>query len=151
MATDVALTHRWEAAHCLPQIDTGGKCQNLHGHSWEIVWTLTADATKADGTVIEFGKAKRVLREWVDNHLDHGVMLGADDPLTPVLVGLGHKVYVFGEEVMSSGLRWPTVENTARLLHRVAASLLISDGEPGVWVSAAAVRETANNAAVYRP
>ncbi|WP_158884035.1 6-pyruvoyl trahydropterin synthase family protein [Amycolatopsis anabasis] len=138
MAATVTVRHNFETAHRLPHLP--GKCVSLHGHSWWAEVTVTAPATDAAGVVVEFGPFKRALRSWIDEYLDHGVMLGPDDPLVPVLREAACKVY----EV--SG--WPTVENVAGHLAEVADGLL---GElehmPGARVTAVEVQETHVNRA----
>ena len=140
----ITVRHNFETAHRLPHI--GGKCQNLHGHSWWVEVTVSGDAGP-DGIVVEFHALKTYLREWIDGHLDHGAMLGRADELVTALEKADSKVFVFGEAQPSSGLDWPTVENVAELLARVTAECIRAQGWPGVHVSRVVVRETHVNAA----
>jgi 6-pyruvoyltetrahydropterin/6-carboxytetrahydropterin synthase len=142
--TAITVRHNFESAHRLPQL--GGKCQNLHGHSWWVEATVAGEAG-TDGIVVEFHDLKSYLREWIDGNLDHGAMLGRDDELVSALKAADSKVFVFGESDPSFGLNWPTVENTAELLARVTAGYIRSRGWPGVRVSRVVVRETHVNAA----
>lgn len=138
MASTVTVSHNFETAHRLPHLP--GKCVSLHGHSWWAEVTVTAPVPGADGVVVEFGPFKKALRAWIDEHWDHGVMLGPDDPLVPVLREHGCKVH----EVAG----WPTVENVAEYLADVAAELLDGvDRVPGAKVTAVTVRETHVNRA----
>lgn len=142
----VTVRHNFETAHRLPILQ--GKCQSLHGHSWWAEVTITCP-TQTD-VVVEFGAFKRALREWIDTELDHGTMLGADDPLVASLAPHG-KVYTFGDRLHSRGLDWPTVENTARLLLRVATELLEQvEHHPGAAVTEVQVTETHVNRAGVR-
>lgn len=153
--TTVTVRHNFETAHRLP--DLGGKCRNLHGHSWWAEITLTG-RKRPDGTVLDFGVMKSELRGWIDRELDHGVMLGDADPLVPHLIEAGCKVFAFGAPVhgrtlaeqLASDMRWPTVENVALLLARVATALLVPT-IPGVSVARVRVQETSVNAAEYLP
>ena len=79
----VSVAHTFEAAHRLPHLP--GKCVSLHGHSWRVEVTVTAPRPDRNGIVVEFGAWKKALRSWIDQHLDHGTMLGADDPLIGAL------------------------------------------------------------------
>jgi 6-pyruvoyltetrahydropterin/6-carboxytetrahydropterin synthase len=142
--TAVTIRHNFETAHRLPHL--GGKCQSLHGHSWWVAVTVTGEAG-ADGIVVEFGDLKRRLREWIDGYLDHGAMLGRDDELVSALKAVESKVFVFGASEVSFGLDWPTVENVAELLARVAAECIRAGGWGDVRVSRVTVRETHVNAA----
>lgn len=104
----VKVRHNFESAHRLPQL--GGKCTNLHGHSW---WAEVTVAGKLDarGIVVDFGVLKKSLRDWIDTHLDHGTMLGEADPLVPALIADGTKLFRFGSSEPSrdwSGRPWRT-------------------------------------------
>lgn len=139
MSASVAVRHNFETAHRLPQL--GGKCFNLHGHSWWTEITVAAPALDENGIVVEFGAFKKLIREWIDTHLDHGAMLGTDDPLLPVLGSMGSKVFEFED-------RWPTVEATAELLGSIASGILVTvPHAPGARVVNVVVRETAVNEA----
>lgn len=146
--TSVSVRHNFETGHRLPFLP--GKCQSLHGHSW---WAeVTVTATGHHDVVVEFGAFKQLLRDWIDTHLDHGLMLGADDPLTPLLREAG-KVYVFGADVHSGGLSWPTVENVAHVIANTAKHLLqimpTTDAVLTARVTDVVVQETHTNSASW--
>ncbi len=153
---EVTVRHNFETAHRLPHLP--GKCTSLHGHSWWASVTVGAGGLRPDGTVVEFGALKQGLRGWVDAYLDHGSMLGAEDPLCALLLAQGCRVYRFDhpdptdQEAHARGLRWPTVENVAHLLARVTNAIL-SDvpAAPGAQVIGVTVWETRVNAATWRP
>lgn len=141
MTNSVAISHNFETAHRLPHI--GGKCFNLHGHSWWTGITVAAPALDENGIVVEFGAFKRGVREWIDTHLDHGAMLGTADPLLAVLRSEGCKVFEFEDA-------WPTVEATAELLASVSSGVLARvPHAPGARVVSVDVRETAVNEASW--
>jgi 6-pyruvoyl-tetrahydropterin synthase len=115
----------FEAAHRLPAL--GGKCANLHGHSWTATARLVGPMGE-DGIVADLGEVKARLRGWVDTHLDHACLLGVDDPLVKALDAEGCRLYLFGEsDGYVPDLRWPTTEATALLLHRMAGAVLARD------------------------
>jgi 6-pyruvoyltetrahydropterin/6-carboxytetrahydropterin synthase len=156
VTASITVRHNAEAAHRLPLL--GGKCTNLHGHSWLIEVTIYG-AVDADGVLIEFATAKRIIRDWIDTHLDHGAMLGADDPLVPVLREQGCRVFVFDPADTAGpcaagaygitdrrALPWPTVENVAELVRRVVIAEVLG----GVGIVDVTVTETAVNAATAR-
>jgi 6-pyruvoyltetrahydropterin/6-carboxytetrahydropterin synthase len=125
----VAVTHTFEAAHRSPQL--GGKCSSLHGHSWHVTVTLGSQRLYQDGTVLDFGPFKKALRRWIDEALDHGTMLAADDPLAPILTAHGCKVYRFGasdhpsgDELYAELSPFPTVEHLAQVLFNVSDAIL---------------------------
>ena len=112
-----------------------GKCKHLHGHNGRAVITLEAPQLDALGMVIDFSEMKRVLQAWIDEALDHKMLLHKDDPVLPGLRQLGEPVYVL--EVN------PTAENIARLIYDQARA----HGFPVVEVS---LWETASCYATYR-
>jgi 6-pyruvoyltetrahydropterin/6-carboxytetrahydropterin synthase len=149
----VTVSHTFEAAHRLPHLP--GKCQSLHGHSWRVDVAVSAPDPNGDGILVEFGAFKRALRHWIDDQLDHATMLGPGDRLATTLLAEG-KVYLF-DRGYSTGYRWPTVENVAATLARVATvtlGLLEAEDVPvaaKAAVTRVVVRETATNSAAWTP
>lgn len=135
----ISIRHNFETAHRLPHLQ--GKCESLHGHSWWAEVTVECQDLAA-GMVAEFGPYKKALREWIDAELDHGTMLGPEDPLLPLLKAHGCKVF----EVVG----WPTVENVATILAYQALRVL---GQvvraPGARVVRVDVQETHVNKASW--
>lgn len=156
-AHSIAVEHTFETAHRLPQLP--GKCTNLHGHSWRLTMSVSAPALSAEAVVVEFGALKAGLRRWVDTHLDHGTMLGADDALVHPLLSAGCRVFRFGlqddaarAEKLADDLPWPTVEAVAVLLWRVSHQVLTDlNASAGTRVERVSVRETQLNTADYGP
>ncbi|MEV0620934.1 6-carboxytetrahydropterin synthase [Nonomuraea sp. NPDC050404] len=150
MTHQIRVRHNFETAHRLPHLT--GKCLNLHGHSWWAEVSVRAERLSEDQTVVEFGAFKQGLRAFIDEHLDHGAMLGAGDPLARLLAAHGSKVYLFGTPPYAYDLPHPTVEAVAVLLARAAQVIL--DGRPraaGAVVSRVTVAETHVNAAEFVP
>lgn len=139
--TSVTVAHNFETGHRLPHLP--GKCQNLHGHSWWTEVTVTAPGTPS--LVVDFGAMKKELRAWIDRNLDHGLMLGDEDPLRALLENYG-KVFRFLPERGA----WPTVENVAALIADVADTILTElPRAADAYVSRVVVRETAVNSAEW--
>lgn len=137
----VTVRHNFETAHRLPHLP--GKCQSLHGHSWWATVTVSGPEL-AGGVLVEFGEFKKALRGWIDSYLDHGTMLGPDDPLVLALLTAGCKVHIVPG--------WPTVENVAAMLASEASRLL--DGitrAPRAEISEVRIRETHVNEASWWP
>lgn len=136
---------RFETAHRLPHI--GGKCRNLHGHSWQAWFTVAAPAN-ADGMVADFSLVKNIVESFTDTHFDHGAMLGHQDTVAPMLRADGQKVYLFGHDPHTDGLDWPTVENVATCLHRYMSTALADTPETAhLELTSVRVSETENNTA----
>jgi 6-pyruvoyltetrahydropterin/6-carboxytetrahydropterin synthase len=89
-----------------------GKCQHLHGHNGRVLITLEASELDDQGMVLDFSEIKRTISRWIDQHLDHRLLLGRDDPIVPVLQGTGEPMLLISVN--------PTAENIARLICQVA-------------------------------
>lgn len=139
--TQLEVLHHFDAAHRLPAM--GGKCASLHGHTWRVAARVTG-LVHEDGTVIDFGDIKSRLRIWIDSELDHGTMLGIEDPLVPLLRDNGTKVYTHGGLVGW----WPTVENVAALIGSELGDMLKFSK---VDVAEVRITETVSNVAVWSP
>jgi 6-pyruvoyltetrahydropterin/6-carboxytetrahydropterin synthase len=85
-----------------------GKCRHLHGHNGRAVITLEGPALDRRGMLVDFGDIKRHVQRWIDENLDHNMLLCRDDPLLPILRERGERVFVMDEN--------PTAENIARLI-----------------------------------
>ena len=99
--------------HRLLQYD--GKCKYLHGHNGRAIISLAAEQLDPLGMVIDFTDIKRVVSGWIDQNLDHRMILHRDDPIVPVLQGLGEPLYLIDAN--------PTAENIARLIYERAREL----------------------------
>lgn len=154
MTVSIAIQHNAEMSHRLPILP--GKCQNLHGHSWQFHITVLAPMDD-NGVSVEYGTLKRVIRAWIDEYLDHGTALGLEDPLVKALQQDSYhkKTFIFGDphSLATRDLKWPTVENMAILLSRVVRNLFTTSEHrtafPGCIVSEVTVQETAVNSATW--
>lgn len=113
-----------------------GKCRHLHGHNGKVVITIEASRLDQRGMVLDFSEIKRVVSRWIDENLDHRMLLIRDDPAVPALEKLGEPLYLMDEN--------PTAENIAKLIFDFGAS----QGFPVVEVS---LWETPRCSATYCP
>ena len=90
----------------------------------------------ARGMVLDFSDIKRVVSEWIDQNLDHRMILHQDDPAVPSLRELGEPLYLLPAN--------PTAENIARLIFDYAASRGFPVVEVRLW-------ETPSCFATYQP
>lgn len=102
-----------------------GKCRHLHGHNGKAVITLAADTLDPLGMVMDFTSLKRIVGSWIDEHLDHKMLLHRDDPILPFLRQQGEPVYVLDVN--------PTAENIARLIFDFAAGQGFPVVEVKLW------------------
>ena len=71
-----------------------GKCRHLHGHNGRALITLQGAELDERGMLVDFGEIKRQIQRWIDENLDHNMLLCRDDPLLPLLRERGERVFV---------------------------------------------------------
>ena len=85
--------------------------------------------------VVDFSDVKDIVKTWIDDNLDHRMILHRDDPLVSVLTELGEAHYVIDKN--------PTAENIAAHIHEMTSSNELPIYEIRLW-------ETPNSYATYR-
>lgn len=127
MTQMIAVRHNVEMAHRLSQ--TPGKCQQIHGHSWNVILKLVGD-TDETGKVIEFGVVKEQFRRYLDIHFDHHLLLYVYDPL---IRDTGFPERYPGIQTFEAD---PTTENFAAHLLQWAHKTFDMKAEVEVWETA---------------
>jgi 6-pyruvoyltetrahydropterin/6-carboxytetrahydropterin synthase len=102
-----------------------GKCRHLHGHNGRAVITLETAQVDPLGMAVDFGRIKQVVSAWIDETLDHRMLLHQDDPVLPLLRRQGEPVYVMDVN--------PTAENIARLIFDFTAAQGLPVVEVQLW------------------
>ena len=111
-----------------------GKCRHLHGHNGRAVITLEGPNLDDRGMLMDFSDLKRTVGRWIDDTLDHTMLLRQDDPVLPDLQKRGERVQVLDVN--------PTAENIAKLIFDYAKSQGFPVVEVKLW-------ETENCFATY--
>jgi len=112
-----------------------GKCRNLHGHNGKAIIALEGEALDRLGMVVDFTQIKRVVQTWIDETLDHKMILHRDDPMLPELRRQNEPVVVVDVN--------PTAENIAKMIYDYASAQGLPVVEVTLW-------ETENSYATYR-
>lgn len=89
-------------------LDYEGKCRHLHGHNGKAIITLESEELDPRGMVLDFSDIKQIISRWIDEELDHKMLLRRDDPLVEVLRREGEPIFCMDAN--------PTAENIARLI-----------------------------------
>ena len=113
-----------------------GKCAHLHGHNGRVEIELASPSLNDQSMVADFSDISRIVKEWIDQNLDHRMLLHRDDPLVPLLRQHDEPVYVMESD--------PTAEAIARVICDYAVSR-------GLEVSAVRLWETGSSVASYSP
>lgn len=66
---ELKVKSHFAGAHQLTMV--GRKCENLHGHNWNVEVCVTGDKLNPAGVLADFGDIKKAVRTVVDGELDH--------------------------------------------------------------------------------
>lgn len=111
-----------------------GKCRHLHGHSVKASITVAADQLNSQGMVCDFADISAVASAYIEQELDHNLLLHRDDPLVPMLATANERFLLLNEH--------PTAEYLAKLIYDQVKI-------QGLRVQSVALWETASAYAIY--
>lgn len=114
----------------------GGKCRHLHGHSVKASITIESAELNSDGMVCDFAEIREAAETYINNELDHNLLLHEDDPLIPALKAGGERFRALTEH--------PTAEVLAKEIFNAVK-------ESGLPIKEVTLWETASSYATYRP
>ena len=129
-----SVTKRIEFCYGHRLMDYTGVCQHPHGHNAVVEIHIESDSLDARNMVADFGDIKRIVKGWIDQELDHKMILRKDDPLVAALQTMGEPVYLLDSN--------PTAE-------RIAQLIFDKSREHGLPVSRVTVWETPTSWATY--
>lgn len=112
-----------------------GKCRHLHGHNGRAVITIESPDLDERGMVLDFSDIKRAISQWIDENLDHRMILRRDDPAVAAFERLGEPLFLMDAN--------PTAENIAQLIFEQVRHRGFPVVEVVLW-------ETPNCFATYR-
>jgi len=106
------------------------KCFNLHGHTYLYELQFAFEYMKGIGYALDFKEIKRVASQWIDDYLDHAVLLNPkDDVLIKASIEIGSKMWIMSLNGKGEYCN-PTVENIAREVF-IAVDYLFEQLYPG--------------------
>lgn len=115
--------------------DYRGKCKNVHGHNGRVEFDLMAPRLDKRAMVVDFSDIADAMRKWINENLDHAMLMRKDDPMLAIFRKNKQPVYVLDDN--------PTAESIAKLLFDKAS-------EQGFPVSEVRMWETPTSFATYR-
>ena len=128
------VTKRIEFCYGHRLLDYDGICKHPHGHNAVAEIDVRTDALDSLNMVADFSDIKRLVKGWIDQELDHKMILRQDDPLVGPLRELGEPMYLLESN--------PTFERIARLIFEKTQEL-------GFRVVSVRVWETPSSFAAY--
>jgi len=112
-----------------------GKCKYLHGHNGKAVIVLENETLDERGMLVDFSDIKKHVSVWIDQNLDHRMILNKADPVANYLKQQGEPIFLIDAN--------PTAENIAKLIFDFAKSQSLPVVEVSLW-------ETFKSYATYR-
>lgn len=113
-----------------------GKCRYLHGHNGRAVISIEGTELDSRGMVLDFSDIKKTVSTWIDENLDHRMILCRRDPVVSMLEKMGEPLYLLDEN--------PTAENIAKLIFEQTKAIDVPIVEVRLW-------ETPRCFATYTP
>lgn len=114
-------------------LDYNGKCAHPHGHNGLAEIEFSAEQLDARGMVIDFVDIKVEVKKFLDNELDHRMILRKDDPLVAVLQKMHEPMFLMEAN--------PTAENIAKVIFDYAQSRRLPVRMVRLWESSSSYAE----------
>lgn len=112
-----------------------GKCQHPHGHNGRVEIVIASSALDERGIAYDFSDIKKKVKKFIDENLDHRMILHKDDPLVAWMKKNDEPVMILDVN--------PTAENLAKIIFEKTAELKFPVEAVRLW-------ETPDSYAVYR-
>ena len=129
---NLSTAFTFDAAHRI--LGHAGKCAYLHGHTYRLEVTVSAEKLDRLGMVIDFDDLKALVGKAVLDRWDHATLLSADDPLAEAIERVENHA---PEKVVRLG------ENpTAEVLTREAWQAISQSLPPGISLERIVIRES---------
>lgn len=77
----------FDSAHFLPNVPTGHKCREMHGHTYHLTLHIEGAVLDKEGWVLDFGDIKTIMKPIIDA-LDHHLLNnipGLENPTAELL------------------------------------------------------------------
>lgn len=123
------------------------KCFNIHGHTYIYELTFSFENMEEIGYAIDFKEIKRVFCQWIDDVLDHGMILNPQDTkLIETTKEYGTKLWLMSLNGKGEYCN-PSVENIAKevfLAMEILSDTLYKNTPTGLKIHKVKIYETPN-------
>ena len=109
-----SVTKKIEFCYGHRLLDYDGICKHPHGHNAVAEIEVRTGSLDTRNMVCDFSDIKRIVKGWIDEKLDHKMILRRDDPLVAPLQALGEPMFIVDSN--------PTVEHIAKIIFDYAKS-----------------------------
>ena len=123
------------------------KCYNIHGHTYLYELTFSFENMEEIGYALDFKEIKRVFCQWIDDILDHGMILNPkDELLIKTTKEYGTKLWLMSLNGDGEYCN-PSVENIAKevfLAMDILSDKLYQNSRTGLKIHKVQIYETPN-------
>ena len=123
------------------------KCYNIHGHTYLYELTFSFESMEEIGYAIDFKEIKRVFCQWIDDTVDHGMILNPKDTkLIETTREYGTKLWLMSLNGEGNYCN-PSVENIAKEVFMAMDTLskvLYKDSTTELEIHSVKIYETPN-------
>ncbi|MBP7795611.1 MAG: 6-carboxytetrahydropterin synthase [Elusimicrobiales bacterium] len=123
----------FEIAYAHRLLNYNGKCENLHGHNGKIEIMVVSEVLNNQDMVMDFTYINSVVKKWLDENLDHRVILHKNDPLVKPLGEHSQKLFLTPSN--------PTAEIIAGVIKEEIKKLGIDVNSVKFWETDTSVAE----------
>lgn len=102
-----------------------GKCSRLHGHNARVAIEISSEKLDRDEMVIDFYTIREKVGAWIQETLDHRMILSEADPAAALLKQAGEPLVVLK--------RNPTAETLAKLIFDEARQMRLPVSRVTLW------------------
>lgn len=102
-----------------------GPCMHPHGHNAKAEVYLRGETLDERDLLYDFGEVKEVIKGWIDQTIDHKMLLNKQDPLVLPFRELKEPMVLFETD--------PTVEAIAKMIYEYAEAKKMPVDEVRVW------------------
>ena len=103
-----SVTKKIEFCYGHRLLDYDGICKHPHGHNAIAEIEVRTSTLNTRNMVYDFNDIKRIVKSWIDETIDHQMILRRDDPLVAPLQALGEPIFLVDAN--------PTVEHIAKII-----------------------------------
>lgn len=108
-----------------------GKCGNIHGHTARVEISCDVDELPESGMAIDFKELSTKIGGWIDENLDHRLILAKNDPAAKTIKELNEDL----KELDAP----PSAENLAKLIFEAVGNLGFPVTKVSFWESPTSV------------
>lgn len=108
-----------------------GKCGNVHGHTARVEVHCQVEKLPATGMAIDFRELSNKIGGFIEENLDHRLILAKNDPIVAILKEIKEEVKVLESP--------PSAENLAELIYKAAKEAGLPVTKVSFWESPTSV------------